>query len=245
MTKGKTGQQASIAVLGALFLAATYVGIGYACCAGIPFVAEKVAYATVDDADSPFDRHQLVEGALAVRDYSFGSHDLAALEDAVRGMNEQAGTPYAHEVDILDAPVQYSLDRDQVAHLDDVNDLAGRAMMPILGVAAIAAFLLFAGFRMFGARTVSNMLLAAGVAVIVAMGVVGVCALVSFDGFFGAFHSALFAEGTWTFPADSLLITMLPEPFWAGMGAVWLFLSLALSVLSVVLGAVLRRRTCK
>ena len=83
MTKDKGGQRAFMTVLGALFLAATYIGVGYASCAGVPFIAEKVAYATVDDAASPFDKEQLVEGALATRDYSFGSHDLAAYEDAM------------------------------------------------------------------------------------------------------------------------------------------------------------------
>lgn len=243
--KGRGGQQAVVAVLGALFLAVTYLGIGYACCAGIPFVAEKVAYATVDDAGSPFDKEQLVEGALATRDYSFGSHDLGAYEDVLRNMNEQEHTPYVDAPDILDVPVQYSVDAEQVSHLDDVNAVASRLLMPVMGCAAIAAFLLFAGFRMFGARTVSRMLVASGIAAAAVLGVLGVWALVGFDGFFSAFHSVLFAEGTWTFPSDSLLITMLPEPFWAGMGAVWLSTSLLVSVLSVAFGLVLRRRTCK
>lgn len=244
-SRGKGGQQAVVAVLCAIFLAVTYLGMGYACCAGIPFVTEKVAYATIDDSGSPFDKEQLVEGALATRDYSFGSHDIDAYGATLRHMNEQAQTPYADASEIFDAPIEYSVDSEQISHLDDVNELASRMMMPILGSAAIAAFLLFAGFRMFGARAVSMTLTLAGAISAAVLLLLGVWAFFGFDGFFAAFHSVFFAEGTWTFPADSLLITMLPGPFWAGMGAMWLAASLLLSVVSILLGLLLRRRTCK
>jgi len=38
--------------------------------------------------------------------------------------------------------------------------------------------------------------------------------LTSFDRFFTAFHGVFFKAGTWTFPYDSLLIRLFPEPFW-------------------------------
>ena len=244
-SKGNRSQQLFVAILGAIFLAATYIAIGYAVCAGVPFVTEKVAAATVDDASSPFNKVQLVQGAVATQDYSFGSHDLGAYGDVLREMNYEASTPYAGTEDIFDAPDEYTVTSEAIAHLDDVHEVSNRLMMPIFGIAAIAAFLLFAGFRMFGTRLVSNMLIIGGCISAGILIVLGLWALVSFDSFFAVLHSLFFAQGTWTFPSDSLLITMLPESFWAGIGGVWLAISVLLSALSVLLGVILKKRTCK
>lgn len=241
---GKNAQATSIAILGSIFLAITYIAIGYAVCAGIPFVTEKVAAATVDDASSPFGKVELVEGAVATRDYSFGSHDLDAYMATIRDMNQEAGTPYA-DGDLAGAPEQYTVTPEAITHLDDVYEVSSRLLMPIFGIAAIAAFLLFGGFRMFGPRVVANMLVIGGCIAGGLLVLLGLWALISFDSFFAAFHGLFFAQGTWTFPSDSLLITMLPEGFWAGIGGVWLTLSILLAAVSVVLGVVLRQRTCK
>lgn len=240
---GKNGQSALVAILGAIFLAATYIAIGYAVCAGIPFVTEKVAAATVDDAVSPFSKLELVEGAVATQDYSFGSHDLDAYLDTIKDMNQKAGTPYGD--DLSNAPEQYTVTSEAISHLDDVYAVSARMLMPIFGIAAISAFLLFAGFRMFGTKPVAHMLIIGGC---IAGGLVillGLWAVISFDSFFAALHGLFFAQGSWVFPADSLLITMLPGPFWAGIGGVWLTISVLLSALSILLGVILKRRTCK
>ena len=39
--------------------------------------------------------------------------------------------------------------------------------------------------------------------------------------FFSAFHGLFFAEGTWTFPSDSVLIRLFPESFWTMAGVTW------------------------
>ena len=67
----------------------------------------------------------------------------------------------------------------------------------------------------------------AAVLLVVAVGVAVVAAVTSFDAFFTAFHGLFFAAGTWTFPADSLLIRLFPEPFWEASGAAWAALVLA------------------
>lgn len=242
---GNNGQLVLVAILGAIFLAATYIAIGYAVCAGVPFVTEKVAAATVDDTTSPFSKVELVEGAVASQDYSFGSHDLEAYMDTIKAMNQKAGTPYADDVDIADAPEQYTVTREAISHLDDVYAVSARMMMPIFGIAAIAAFLLFAGFRMFGTKPVANMLLIGGCISGGILVLLGLWAIISFDSFFAALHGLFFAQGSWVFPADSLLITMLPGSFWAGIGGVWLTISVLVSALSVLLGIILKRRTCK
>ena len=70
--------------------------------------------------------------------------------------------------------------------------------------------------------------------------------IVDFNGFFAAFHSLFFANGTWTFSADSLLICMYPPDFWIGMGAVWLAATLVASAVAIAVGmAVKGRRSAK
>lgn len=63
---------------------------------------------------------------------------------------------------------------------------------------------------------------------------------IDFEGLFAVFHSLFFAQGSWVFSADSLLITMYPEPFWIGMGAIWLATTIAVSAVSAIAGFALR-----
>ena len=67
-------------------------------------------------------------------------------------------------------------------------------------------------------------------------------ALVDFESFFTWFHSLFFRAGTWTFPADSLLIRLFPERFWEASGAIWAALSLCGAVLLVVAAHLLRAK---
>jgi uncharacterized membrane protein len=75
-------------------------------------------------------------------------------------------------------------------------------------------------------------------ALALALSVVGV---LSFEALFTALHKLLFADGTWTFSYDSLLICTYPTLFWVGMGIVWAVALIFLSVFFLVLGARLRR----
>lgn len=136
----------------------------------------------------------------------------------------------------------YALDEAALSHLTDVNEVIARFTPSLLGIAVLAAFCLMATLRLFGARPVGRALLGAGAGVLAAFLLLGAWALAGFDGFFAAFHSLFFADGTWTFPSDSLLICMYPTAFWMGMGGVWLATSCALSILSGGLGLVMLRR---
>ena len=42
-----------------------------------------------------------------------------------------------------------------------------------------------------------------------------------FNAFFAWFHSLFFADGTWTFPYEALLIRVFPLPFWITAAATW------------------------
>jgi len=45
--------------------------------------------------------------------------------------------------------------------------------------------------------------------------------VVDFDAFFTWFHSLFFAEGTWVFPYEALLIRVFPLRFWVAAAATW------------------------
>ncbi len=80
------------------------------------------------------------------------------------------------------------------------------------------------------------MLVAGPTIMIALLAALALWAAVDFMGFFGAFHGLFFPQGNWTFPVDSLLITMYPTHFWMGMGAVWAAVTALLSILSVGFG---------
>lgn len=245
---GNTEMQSKvISALASVFLSLTLVFFGYAACAGIPFIAEKAAYATVDADGSPFNKEQLVDAALAIRDYSFGNHDADAMYEEIRAINEQAETPYAEAsaAEMATADEAYSITQEQLAHLDDVHDVSSSLMLPALSMALMAAFLLMAALRMFGSKVAITSLKWSG-AMTLALVVAAVCiAAFSFDAFFSAFHSMLFADGTWTFSADSLMISALPEGFWVAMGAIWACVTAMLGAASLIIGMVKSRTAAK
>lgn len=238
---------AFIILLGTVFLTLTYICVGFACVAGIPFISERVAIATIDDTASPFDKTQLVDGALATREYSFGTHDLEKYLETIVEMNNEADTPYAGSSPdaIVSAPIQYSISNEQIDHLDDVFDVSYRMFYPIIGVTVLAVFLLMIGLRHFGAIAPARMLFWSGVITLAASGAFVLWASFGFEGFFALFHSMFFDAGTWTFPSDSLLITMLPQNFWITIGAVWMLISVCIGCISTILGVILKRRAMR
>ena len=137
---------------------------------------------------------------------------------------------------------RYALDADAVSHLEDCNGLITglSSYLGMIGVAALIIALVLGFRKQFAALA---FMLRMGPALLLAVLVIlGLWGVIDFNGLFAAFHSLFFANGTWTFSYDSLLITMYPPEFWIGMGAVWLAATGLLSIASVVVGALLRRK---
>lgn len=142
---------------------------------------------------------------------------------------------------IAEASERYVLDAEAMRHLDDVFGVVAKAEPVVLGV-AIAGVLCAVGVCCSaGRRAFGGVLLAAGILTIAVFAALGVAALVNFDGLFAAFHGLFFSQGSWVFNADSLLITMYPEPFWVGMGAIWLGVTIVASIAAIGIGTALRR----
>ena len=151
--------------------------------------------------------------------------------------------PSEENVDMLLAQASdtYVLDPEAIEHLDDVFGVLATAEPIVLGV-FIAAVLTAVGVGCAsGRRTFGTVLLCAGLGTIAVFAILGIWAAIDFEGLFAVFHSLFFAQGSWVFSADSLLITMYPEPFWVGMGAIWLATTIAVSAISAIAGLALRR----
>jgi integral membrane protein (TIGR01906 family) len=113
------------------------------------------------------------------------------------------------------------LEADAVAHLDDVRVVLSGARSATVASAVLAALLIVPHWMRRGAAAVAPMF-AAGAAVTAALPLLaGLAAVFDFSSFFAGFHALFFAPGTWTFPSDSLLIRMFPEPFWIAMAIAW------------------------
>lgn len=243
----RSGQAKLISVLSAVFIAATFFCVGYAVCAGVPAVCEAAARMNATEEGSAFTQDALVEGAMATREYSFGSHDEEAYFTVIAQMNQECETPYASASldEIKAAPETYTVTPEALTHLDDVYDLSSRLMFPVIGIALVAGFLLMASYTLFGSTQVARALLWGGAVMLILIVVLALWACVSFESLFAVFHSLFFANGSWVFSADSLLITMLPTGFWTTMALVWAGITALLSAISVVAACVLTRRQAK
>lgn len=242
----KSGGIAStlISLVATIALAIAFVAAGLAaCCLPQTTEALSAAFSGSDNPQTPFSRDELVRAAVATRDYTVGTNDRAAVMGVIAAVNHDAHTPYADSDALTSAPEEFTLNAEALSHLDDVHAVISTAANVLIAIALIAgAACIFLGLRR-GRRRVGGVLIGAGVAVIAVFAALAAWVAVDFFGFFAAFHSLFFANGTWTFSSASLLITMYPTAFWMGMGAVWLAATGLLSILAIVIGGILRRRS--
>ena len=134
---------------------------------------------------------------------------------------------------------QYSLPDDALSHLKDCTPIftTGRISVGVVGafgVAGLVALALIAGRKRAGGALMAAAALVIGV--IVAL---GAWAVIDFNGLFTWMHSLLFAQGSWLFDPDSLLIRLFPEAFWAAMAALWVLTSLICALLAGLIGKIL------
>lgn len=251
------GSNSVLAGIGATVLALTLLVCGFvACC--MPVTTERLSSFVSTGDSSPYTHEQLVQLAGATRAFTVEPHqsmDAAEKElaqtvlDAAREASA-AGAPKADRwtaaarealdegatpLDSMDALAKvsdrYALDEAAVSHLEDCNLLITGVMswLWMVGLAALIIAILLGLRKQFEALA---FMLRMGPAMLLAFLVVlGLWGLVDFNGLFAAFHSLFFVDGSWTFSADSLLISMYPLDFWMGMGAVWLAVAVGLGLI--------------
>lgn len=159
------------------------------------------------------------------------------LAEAAEGA-EEGETPEEAMDELARVSDRYALDSAAMTHLDDCyRALTGvSSWLGMIGVAALIIVVLLFVRKQFGALA---FMLRMGPALLAAILVaLGLWAVVDFNGLFAVFHSFFFEDGTWTFPADSLLISMYPLGFWRGMAGVWAVGALGLGMMCVAAGFV-------
>lgn len=221
----------------ALLLAVTLIGAGFAAVA-IPDAATATlsrAFSGCDQPNTPFTTDELASIAIAGKHYTFDDNDREKLDAAIAEANVAAETDGRATASTRESAAR-SLPADAISRLDDVYRVACVAKPALVIVAALCiAGLAHVAVRI-GRRALGRTLMAGGGLVLAAFCALGAWAAIDFDGLFAAFHSLFFQAGTWTFPYDSLLITLYPTAFWMGMGGIWLAVTCGLSILAVLIG---------
>lgn len=243
-------------VVAQVSLAVTLIVAGLVVCVVPNFPTQLMAGWYFDEDASPFTKEEAVTLAVCTKEYTFFNQDRTELYSSIVEVNKHAveegrsgaGAPVITEGDeesvgraFDEADVAYAIQTDAVDHLDDVSRVV--MIVFVIGFVAlcVAAAVIMNAYFTHARSALPKILTGGGVLTLVVMLVAGAWAVVGFDSFFTALHSLFFADGTWTFAADSLLITMFPIPFWQGMGILWLSLTVVLAIISIVIGKVLKR----
>ena len=220
-----------------LLLAVTLIGAGFVVVA-IPDAATATlsrAFSGCDQPNTPFTADELASMAIAGKQYTFDDNDREKLDAAIAEANAAAEADGRATASTRESAAR-SLPADAISHLDDVYRVASMAKPALVIVAVLCiAGLAHVAVRI-GRRALGRTLIAGGGLVLAAFCALGAWAAIDFDGLFAAFHSLFFQAGTWTFPYDSLLITLYPTAFWMGMGGIWLAVTCGLSILAVLIG---------
>lgn len=252
-----------VSLLTTLALMVMLVGSGYVVVSTLDFPTSVLSRAFSTNEYNGLTDEEMTELAIATKRYTFNDNDRAALYEKLAEVNQRAanlGFPGAlgglegkslEEQEALIATSgneSYVLTPDALDHLDDCYRVAV-AVTPVLwgalALSVVGCLVLAVGVRPKERRlrTLGLVFMWAGVLVLLAFVLLGVWIALDFAGFFALFHSLFFAAGTWTFDVSSLLISMYPTEFWIGMGAFWLGITILLSILSIIVGITLRRRS--
>lgn len=243
-------------VLAQVTLAITLIVAGLVVCVVPNFPTTLMTGWYCNEEESPFTVEELVTLSVCTKEYTFFDQDRTEFYSSIVEVNKHAaedgrsgeGAPVITAGDeesvgaAFDAADEaYVITTDAVAHLDDVS----RVVMIVFAIGfialCIAAAVIMNAYFTHARSALPKILVGGGVLTLVVMVLMGAWAAIGFDSFFTTLHSLFFADGTWTFAADSLLITMYPAAFWQGMGVLWLAVSVVLAIISVVIGKVLNK----
>jgi integral membrane protein (TIGR01906 family) len=179
-----------------------------------------IAQNTVNEALSPLDHAQLVEVAEAGRAFVVGERGALLPE------GDDPRTTFPPDV---------------VSHMEDVRAVLQGTQVAVFALTVLLAVVLLVFARRAGRATMGAGLFFGGIAAVAAALLLVIVGGVSFDTLFAGMHRLLFADGTWTFAEDSLLICAYPLAFWVGMGVTWALVLVLFSALIATVGVLLGR----
>jgi len=112
-------------------------------------------------------------------------------------------------------------DGSAVSHLADVRSVIAGARLVTWSIAIL--LVVWLGVQVVRRRfdRIAQALRAGAIWCAVLVVLAAVAGMLDFEALFSAFHGIFFAEGTWTFASDSLLIQAFPESFWAVAAGLW------------------------
>ena len=140
------------------------------------------------------------------------------------------GIPLLEEARLPDGEPAFN--KRELAHMQDVRDAFGLAMLVQAALLAlVAATSLALAYRPSMRSAVPRGLRAGAVATLAIAAVVGLFMLVAWDSFFVRFHKVFFDADTWRFPSTDTLIRLYPDEFWIGVAAWVAALTVALALL--------------
>ena len=165
--------------------------------------------------------------------------DLASILDAGSSTDSAIDISSLGLNSLAELEERYSLPSDALSHLQDCTPIftTGRISTGVVGAFGIIG--LIALGILAGRKRVGATLIIASALVIGVLLALGVWAALDFNGLFTWMHTLLFAQGNWVFDADSLLITLFPEAFWAAMAMLWILASILLALAVGIIGKIL------
>lgn len=173
-------------------------------------VASSPLYAPHDDALT-LERQ---DRALLALDYVTGRSDRLKASSEVRSSSGIGDT-------IQETQLPRNYTQDEVSHMADVRAVMLLGRRVALFSLAFSLIAIGVALKLKTFRALARVLAWAG-AVSGALIVLGIAAgFVGFDGLFSGFHTVFFADGTWQFSENSLLLSLFPLKFWIIEAAVW------------------------
>lgn len=132
----------------------------------------------------------------------------------------------------------------EVSHMVDVKFVLLWAML--IGVALLVITLILALLlRAWRPGGVARGLFAGAWVTLGIIIAVAVLAIIDWQFFFAEFHRIFFADGTWTFPAESTLIQLYPEQFWIDAGIAVVVLAVLFSLILLIATWPTKRRRAR
>jgi integral membrane protein (TIGR01906 family) len=186
-----------------------------------PNVTHTMAGRTVNTQLSGLDRDYLVHIADETLAFSLG--------------DENADLPIGTDDRVAFTP-------EILSHLRDVRVVfQGAIVFAVVMTVAVIALMVVNG-RKGGRRPIGRALVGGSLGAVATVTLLAVIGIMNFNALFAAMHKLFFADGTWTFANDSLLICALPQPFWMMCALTWAVALVILCVAALIVGLVLRRK---
>ncbi|WP_218221718.1 TIGR01906 family membrane protein [Nesterenkonia sp. Act20] len=133
---------------------------------------------------------------------------------------------------------------EEVSHMVDVKFVLFWVM--IIGLALLVITLILATLlRAWRPGGVARGLFAGAWVTLGIIIAAAVLAIIDWQFFFAEFHRIFFADGTWTFPAESTLIQLYPEQFWIDAGVAVVALAVIFSLILLIATWPTKRRRAR